>query len=115
MKIAVIGAGAIGSFFAAKLAPFSEVWMVSRWQAQVTTVNKLGLQLITPNDEKHVINLQATTNAQTLLKQCDIALITVKTPDTVYASKVSQVVLKPTGIALSLQNGLGNIEKMAQV
>ncbi|MEM7028095.1 MAG: 2-dehydropantoate 2-reductase [Chloroflexota bacterium] len=110
MRIAVIGAGAMGSFFAAKLSPLAEVWLISRWQQQVDAINNDGLNFTNMQGREIAISLQATTNPQALIGSIDIALITVKTPDTVYASAIARLLLKSTGITISLQNGLGNTQ-----
>ena len=44
MKIAIVGTGAMGSIYAARLAEAgNEVWAVDAWQAHVDAINANGL------------------------------------------------------------------------
>ena len=53
MKIAVIGAGAMGSLFGAMLAEAdNEVWLYDVWQEHVQTINRDGLSI-----ERDFVNL----------------------------------------------------------
>ncbi len=45
----------------------------------------------------------------------DAALVCVKTPGTPWAAEVAKQVLGPDGVAVTLQNGLGNLETLARV
>ena len=47
MKIAVIGAGAMGSIYAGLLAAAgNEVWVVDIWQAHIDAIRKHGLRTV---------------------------------------------------------------------
>lgn len=115
MRIAVIGAGAMGSFLAAKLDQLAEVWLVSRWQDHIAEIQKNGLSFITLDGSENSISLQATTNPETIPGKFDLAILTVKSPDTSRAATVASPLLNSTGLALSLQNGLGNLDKMSEI
>ncbi len=45
----------------------------------------------------------------------DFALICVKTPGTTWAAEVARRLLEPDGVGVTLQNGLGNLEVLAEV
>ena len=115
LKLAVIGAGAMGSLFGAKLSPLAEVWLVSRWEEQVAVIQKQGLRLIDLAGEEIKTRPHVTTNPAAVGRSVDLALICVKAPDTLRAAQVAARMLKPDGLAISLQNGLGNLELIASV
>ena len=115
MKIAVIGAGAMGSLWGAKLSPLADLWLVDRWAEHVTTMQQMGLTVITPHGEKQTIQVQATTRPVDVGGDVDVAIIFVKSPGTESASQTARTLLKPDGFALSMQNGLGHVEIIADV
>ncbi len=115
MKLAIIGAGALGTLFGAYLAPYADVTLVSRWTAQIDAIRTKGLKLMTSDGETCTIDLKITDEIDTLARSIDVALVLVKSYDSDYAARVANTILKPSGIALTLQNGLGNVEKLAAV
>ena len=114
MQIAVIGAGNIGCLYGANLARVGEdVTMVDVWQEHIEAMKVNGLQM----DGLHgrfTASVQATTNAAEAPK-ADVALICVNGYTTRAAAEAASVILKETGFALTLQNGLGNIEILQDV
>jgi 2-dehydropantoate 2-reductase len=124
-KIAVIGGGAMGSLFAARLALRSQndVWIVSEWQEHIEAINRDGLELrslVTPNEApQRVRRLRATASPSDVVKSfggpADLALIMVKSGQTDIAALKAADVLgaSPRNFALTLQNGLGNVETLA--
>jgi 2-dehydropantoate 2-reductase len=115
MKIVVIGAGAMGSLWGARLSPLTEVWLLDRWVEHVAAMRKEGVHLIEVDGRVEVIPVRATTDPVEVGQGVDLAIIFVKSPGTTFASRLATTLLKPEGLALSLQNGLGNIEIMADV
>lgn len=115
MKLAIIGAGALGTLFGAYLAPYADVTLVSRWSEQIDAIRSNGLKLLTPAGATRIINLKINADITALAQSVDVALVLVKSYDSNYAARVAQQILKPSGIALTLQNGLGNVEKLAAV
>lgn len=114
-KIAVIGAGAMGSLWGARLSPLTEVWLLDRWVEHVAMMREEGVHLIEVDGRVEVISVRATTDPAEVGQDVDLAIIFVKSPGTPFASRLAATLLKPEGLALSLQNGLGNIEIMADV
>ncbi|MFQ5611408.1 MAG: ketopantoate reductase family protein [Anaerolineae bacterium] len=115
MKIAILGAGAMGSLFGAKLSPLAEVWLVDPWLEHVMAMRKDGLRLTGPDGAARTVPVRATPDPTAVGGQVDLALIFVKSHQTVEASRWAAPLLKPDGLALTLQNGLGNLEMMAGV
>ncbi|EGG23247.1 3-methyl-2-oxobutanoate hydroxymethyltransferase [Cavenderia fasciculata] len=120
-KIAVIGAGAMGSFFSAKIASkeIADVWMVSAWKEHVEKINRDGLTFYNLKGEKEKIkSIRATLDAKEIIKDGypDIVFVLVKSPATKQASLTASTIVagNPNAIILTLQNGVGNREEIEQ-
>lgn len=112
MRIAVIGTGAMGSLFSARLTPFVTTFMFGTWPEQVATLRRQPLRLIQPDGSE----IQEWINVNDDLSQVpavDLALVVVKCWQTRRAASNTAKLLAPGGLALTLQNGLGNIEILA--
>ncbi|HEX6387696.1 MAG TPA: 2-dehydropantoate 2-reductase [Anaerolineae bacterium] len=114
MNVAIIGVGAMGCLFAGHLASLAKVVMIGRWQEQLAALQDQGLTLIHTDGRESHHRLHATSGL-TGLAPADLALILVKSGQTERAARQAQQLLSPRGIALTLQNGLGNLEKVAAV
>jgi 2-dehydropantoate 2-reductase len=111
MKIAVIGAGAMGCLFGAKLsaAPTNEVWLIDVWKDHIDAIRQFGLTMEENGENLHFENLKSTSNAEEA-SRCDLALVFVKSTLTGEAVRKNKAVFGPETMALTLQNGLGNID-----
>ncbi|WP_420631946.1 ketopantoate reductase family protein [Candidatus Leptofilum sp.] len=114
MRVAIIGIGAMGCLFGAKLSPVADVTLVGNWPAQLMALRERGLHFIAPDGRSQTIPLQATNNPQTAAPT-DLALILVKSHQTPQAAEAAQQILSLNGVALTLQNGLGNLEQLTAV
>ncbi len=114
MRIAIIGIGAMGSLFGAHLHPFAEVWLLGEWAEQLTTIRAEGLLVEVSNGRTSRCPLRAT-NDLSQVPPADLALILVKGHKTESAANVARQVLAPRGLTLTLQNGLGNLEKLTAI
>ena len=114
MHIAVIGAGNMGCLYGANLARIGEaVTMVDVWEDHVTAMREHGLRM----EGLHgafIARVRATTLPAEVPK-ADAALVMVNAYHTRQAALAAQTVLKPEGYALTLQNGLGNVEVLIEV
>ncbi len=108
MKIAIIGAGALGSVIGFHLASAAEVVLVDQWAEHVTAINNHGLRCLRDDDES--MRAIAATTDPTSVKPVTIALITVKAAQTPWAAEIAARLLATDGVAYTLQNGLGNDE-----
>ena len=64
MKVAVVGAGAMGSLFGAMLAEAgNEVWLYDVWLEHVQAINQNGLQ-IEREDKTRTVKVKATADPQ---------------------------------------------------
>lgn len=113
MRVAVIGAGAVGCYYGGMLARAGhEVAFVGR-PAHVDAINARGLLFETRAFTEYV-KASATTDAHTLPPP-DLALVCVKSGDTAEAGRALASRLAPHTIALCLQNGVDNAERLGAV
>jgi len=112
MKVCIVGCGAIGSLFAARLGRLDdvEVWAYDLDRAHVDAINKNGLRLTGLSDI--VVPVKARTNAQEI-PACEFGIVAVKTMYTKSALEATAQVFRD-GAVCSVQNGIGNEEIIAE-
>lgn len=113
MKIAIMGAGAVGCYYGAVLARAGhEVTLIAR-PLHVQAMRDHGLVL-----EKHgtteALQVEATTEPSGVAG-ADIVLFCVKSGDTTDAGRLIGPHLGPDTAILSLQNGVDNAERLQDV
>lgn len=111
MRIAVVGAGAMGSLFGGLLAADHEVLLVDPWREHVDRINQAGLE-IEREGRSRLVTVRAVTDAAEA-GPVDLILICVKSYHSEAAAETARRLLGPDTLALSLQNGLGNGEIIA--
>ena len=119
-RIAVIGAGAVGGYAGAHMtAAGHDVTLIDPWPEHVERMKAHGLEIygMTPEERMTVkVNAMHLTEVQNLAKQkpIDIAIIAVKSYDTVWAATMIRQYLSATGCVVSMQNCI-NEERVAGV
>ena len=114
MKIAVIGAGAMGSLFAGYLAEKkTNVWVYDIWKEHVEKIIEEGLTM-TRNKSDRRVRLKATIDP-TEPGIVDLALLFVKYGHTRQAVQDSLPMIGPQSVVLTLQNGIGNVEILQEM
>lgn len=114
MKIVIIGAGAMGGLFAARLAAAGEmVSVVDVWQEHIDTITKQGLSLET--EDGTVVAHPVAVSGVEQLSSADLIIIFVKSSMTAAAAQSALHIMGPSTRVLTLQNGLGNAEVIAGV
>ncbi|QEC49205.1 2-dehydropantoate 2-reductase [Baekduia soli] len=109
MRVAMVGAGAMGSVYGGFLALAGhEVTWVELWQEHVDAINADGLRM-TCGDEERVARGRAIADAAQL-GPVDLVMIWTKAYDTAQAMRDIAPVLGPDTAVCTLQNGLGNVE-----
>lgn len=113
MKVAVVGAGAMGSLFGAMLAESgNEVWLYDVWLEHVQTINQAGLQ-IEREGKTRTVNIKATADPLQI-GQAELVIIFVKSSRTDIAAETAQAIVGSGGSVMTLQNGMGNAEAIAE-
>ncbi|AFU48402.1 2-dehydropantoate 2-reductase [Acidovorax sp. KKS102] len=114
MKIMVVGAGAMGSLFGGLLAEAGhDVTLVDVNAAHVEAIGSRGLRLHTDQGDRHVSSLRACSPSQASGAP-DLLMVFTKTLHTSSALAGVAHLLGAHTHVLSLQNGLGNAEIIAQ-
>ena len=115
MRIVIIGAGAMGSIFGAMLSASSEVVLIDLMASHIGAIAENGLTVERVDGSREIFRLDGTTDPDTLGPDFDLAIIFTKSPDTRNAVLTAKALLKPSGMALTLQNGLGNLDDIVRV
>jgi 2-dehydropantoate 2-reductase len=114
MRIAVMGAGAVGAYFGAKLATAAnEVSFIARG-AHLEAMQRHGLS-IESSDGNFQIRDAVFTADPTVVGVVDMLLFCVKSYDTIEAAKTIAPLIGPRTQILALQNGVDNADKIAQI
>jgi 2-dehydropantoate 2-reductase len=123
MRLALFGVGAMGCLFGARLSPHADVTLVGHWPQQLDALRRDPLRVIRTDGGEYEAVLNVVDPARAdhevsrdppLRRDFDAALILTKTGQTDQAARLAVGILKPKGIALTLQNGIGNLELIAQ-
>ena len=119
-NIVVVGAGAVGGYVGSSLWHAGhDVTLVDPWPEHVETIRAHGMNLYGMTEaERKTIKVPAIhlTEVQNFAKRrpIDIALISVKSFDTIWACQMIKQYLAPSGIVVSMQNCV-NEERVASV
>ena len=112
-RFLVVGCGAIGSIYAAHLARLAEVMCFDSNAAHVDAINRDGLRL--SGRTSTVARLRATSVPEVLAGTVfDAVLMLVKSQTTVAAFEALLPHLSGEPVVLTLQNGMGNVEALAE-
>ena len=113
MKVAVMGAGAVGCYYGAMLARAGhEVVLIGR-PSHVEAVRAHGLRLETKAFDEQV-RLDASTEPNAV-QGAQLVLFCVKSIDTEAAAAQIRPHLSPDALVLTLQNGVDNDERVRAV
>jgi 2-dehydropantoate 2-reductase len=109
-RVAVMGAGAVGSYFGGMLARAGlRVTLITR-SAHARAIPKSGLFLDTVSFQEHVV-IDASTEPSAV-SGAQFVLFTVKTLDTETAAQAIAPHLSPGAIVISVQNGVDNVRRI---
>ena len=109
-RIAVMGAGALGCYFGGMFARAgAPVTLIGRAQ-HVEAMTRAGLSFDSIHFRQQ-IPVSASTNAAAV-RDAEIVLLCVKSPDTVEAAKSLGPHLRRGTVLVSLQNGVDNVERI---
>ncbi len=112
-SLVIVGTGAMACLFGARLAPHTQVTLLGSWKEGLKALRDCGIKL-TDGEVESTHPVRATSD----VADCDgyrYALVLVKAWQTAQAARLLEECLSPDGIALTLQNGLGNLEELRRV
>jgi 2-dehydropantoate 2-reductase len=114
VKIAVVGAGAMGSVYAGLLGSAGhEVWAVDRWAEHIDAIRERGLRVQGASGDR-VVRIQATTDAAEP-GEAELVVIATKAMDVAAAAEEARPLVGESTLVLSIQNGLGGPDAAASV
>ncbi len=115
MRVAIIGTGSIGSIIASALAitDVDLVLMARGLHGQALSTTGLSLsrpdgEMIHHSPERWVVTGEEID--EPLYRCADFAIICGKSNSTPILAQAAEQILKPNGIAISIQNGMGHAE-----
>jgi 2-dehydropantoate 2-reductase len=113
MKVAVVGAGAVGCYYGGMLARAGhDVTLIGRPQ-HVEAIERQGLRLETQTfDERIRISASSEGSA---VRSAQLVLLCVKSTDTESAAAAIRPHLAPDALVLSLQNGVENADRLRAI
>ncbi len=114
MKICILGAGALGCALGGVLTEAgNDVWLINRNADQVNAMNSRGLVLRDGGVDRTVA-VHAATTAQSA-GVVDLVVVLVKSFHTQQAMQAATSLIGPDTLVLSLQNGLGHEDILADI
>ncbi len=122
MKIAIIGAGAMGSLYGAKLSQNknNQVFLLDVWQDHIDKINNNGLSLEWEGDTSIYSDVKASSRADEV-GVCDLVIVFVKSTLTAKAIESNKALFGESDcfesgtVGLTLQNGLGNVDEIKKI
>jgi 2-dehydropantoate 2-reductase len=109
MRIGMIGAGAMGGVYGGLLfRTGADVTLIDTREAHVEAIRRDGLRVEGVRGE-HVVRVPACTDPAGL-EPFDAVIVFTDSNATAAAARTAKSMLKPDGFAMTLQNGIGNVE-----
>ena len=113
MKVAVLGPGALGCLMAALFREAgADVSLVDYRPERVARLRLRGIQVHTLEGGHRVIKVPVGLAPE--VGPCDLTIVAVKAYQTETAAQALPGLMSQGGMALTLQNGLGNLESIAR-
>ncbi|MDT5223700.1 MAG: 2-dehydropantoate 2-reductase [Mycobacterium sp.] len=113
MKIAIIGCGAMGSIYAAKLADAgNDVSVIDSYQPGIEAIAQHGLRVTGPGYDR-TVRLRASTVAPA--EPMDLIVLAVKAADVTTGAQQAVPMLGEDTPVLTIQNGLGSSDTVADI
>ena len=115
MKIIIVGAGALGGLVGAQLTSGGEdVTLVEINEARTQLLNETGLFVAEVNKGEACVPVKVVTSFEGL-PVADLVFISVKSYQTEVALRAAIPVIGSDTFVLSMQNGIGNTDTMAEI
>lgn len=112
-KVLIVGTGAMANLFGARLSAAGiDVTLLGTWKEGLEALRGHGIRLESPNEVKTFpVHVAGSPSEVDTIR---FALVLVKSWQTARAAEQLSGILADDGLALSLQNGLGNQEILSQ-
>ena len=114
MKIAIVGAGAMGSVYAGILGDAgNEVWAIDVWPEHVEAIRTSGLTVEGASGTR-TVRIDATSDPAEP-GVCDLVVIATKALHVEAAARSAEPLIGPQTVVLPIQNGLGSADRVAAI
>lgn len=114
MRFAILGSGAVGGYFGAKLAKAGQdVTFVARG-AHLEAIRHKGLEVRSPSLGDFVVRAPAESDTARI-GPVDVAIVSVKAYDNATALPMLTPLVGPETVVLTLQNGVDSVNEVAAV
>ena len=113
-RIAIVGAGAMGSVYAGLFAEAGyQISVVDLWQEHITAIGKTGLHLEGASGDRVIGGITAVHQIADL-GSIDLYVIATKANGVGEAAAEIAKVMQPDSLVLTIQNGLGAGDRISQ-
>jgi len=115
MRVTILGTGAMACLFGARLAAVAEVTLVGTWAEGLAAIEEHGIVVAEGLRESSGDSSTIPVRAARLgaaIEPADLVLVLVKAWQTENVAGHISNLQSPKGITLTLQNGIGNLEKL---
>ena len=111
--ILLVGTGALATLFAARLSEAGHgVHMLGTWKKGLAELKQHGARMVDANGNERAFQVHATDDPREV-SGAKFAIVLVKSWQTTRVARQLKESLASDGHALTLQNGLGNLETLA--
>ena len=111
MKIAILGAGRMGSLVAGfATRGGADCYLIDTWKEHVDAINQDGLTIYNNEDPPFNVKCKAFTSADQIGEKMDLIIVLVMGSVTEQAVSASMCLADEHTYCMTLQNGLGNVE-----
>ncbi len=108
MKVTILGTGAVACLLGARLAGCADLTLLGSWRTGIFAIRRDGIRCESATGLTSM-RVNATADPAECMDS-DLMIVVVKAYQTRSAVMLAKDILKPGGLALTLQNGLGNVE-----
>lgn len=114
MKIVIVGAGAMGSIYAAMFCDAGhEVWISDPWLEHTTAIAQNGLRVEGASGDRCVAGINLV-DASGDMNNADLIVVATKASQVANAAKAVQPFISAHTKVLTIQNGLGSADCLAK-
>ncbi len=114
MRIAIMGAGALGGYFGGRLAAAgNDVTLIARG-AHLEAIRTQGLHIHSPKGDLHLPNIRATDDPADV-GPVDVVMFMVKNYDVEAAAEAIKPMLEPDTMVTTFQNGVSAPDRLAAI